>query len=240
MPQLAIEYMRQCNEQARKMTGLFRASTIDALILTPRYWAIVPLNPHLDHARSMVDFELAECERRLGETIDEVKTWRKSWSKPGVLIIADTNVFLHHLEPFDRIDWRSELDRRDMDDLTLVIPLIVIDELDNLKRSGAKEVRPRARGALKLIDGFVATGKDRSTIAVPTISHGGVYVRLLVDPPRHVRLPHADSELIDRAASLIDLVSRTSNPVIFVTGDTGAVIRARTANVDVIKLQLDN
>ena len=28
----------------------------------------------------------------------------------------------------------------------------------------------------------------------------GVYLRLLVDPPRHVRLSHADSELIDRAA----------------------------------------
>jgi predicted ribonuclease YlaK len=131
------------------------------------------------------------------------------------------------------------LEQRDKDDLTLVVPLIVIDELDNLKRTGTKEVRPRARGALKLIDGFFATRNDRLTIAVPTIDHGGVSVRLLLDPPRHVRLPHADSELIDRAAP-IDLVDHISNPVIFVTGDTGAVIRARNAKVNVVKLKFDD
>jgi predicted ribonuclease YlaK len=183
----------------------------------------------------MVDFELAECERRFAESIADAEAWQRSWQKLGTVVVADTNVYLHYPTPFDQIDWPTLMGSF-ADGVTLVVPLLVIDELDKAKRLKS-DVRTRARDALKLFEDQFQTVDDRVRLRSATEEGFSVYVRLLMDAPGHVRLPDPDTELIDRA---LELQNTTSTPVTFASGDTGAILRARSLKLLTLKLETPN
>jgi hypothetical protein len=76
--------------------------------------------------------------------------------------------------------------------------------------------------------------------AVPLQDSGGhnlVRAHLFLDDPGHVRLPHADSELVDRCCALAAVAGRE---VTIVTFDTGMAIRARAANLAVKNCSIRN
>jgi predicted ribonuclease YlaK len=149
---------------------------------------------------------------------------------PGHLVIPDTNLLMEHPHTLDYIDWHETAGVHDLQGLTLVIPFMVIDELDNLKRSKG---RSRARQTLKLLHPFVQSG-----LMGPHVLHQDedrpVRLAFLSDPVGHRRLTRADEEIVERGGALQQLLDRR---VTVVTYDTGMALRNHLGKQDVVHLE---
>jgi predicted ribonuclease YlaK len=126
-------------------------------------------------------------------------------------------------------DWYDITNTRRMTRLRIVVPMLVVDELDNLKDRGPEKNRPHARDALKLFREAFAFGPDwRHTIDPPPDAEQpdlwNVDMTLLVEPLEYERLDHNDSELIRQA---LWLHRASGRPVSIVSRDTGQVFRAQ-------------
>lgn len=118
--------------------------------------------------------------------------------------------------------------------LMLAVPMLVVDELDNLKDRGSAKQQERARSALKYLYGLLGEQPAvTATVAAGGTDTGAVRIRLMPDPYRHRRLPRHDDELVERARSLRRFVERQTH---FVTYDAGAAFRAQLAGLTAHRL----
>ncbi|MBE8519250.1 hypothetical protein ILP97_17305 [Amycolatopsis sp. H6(2020)] len=114
----------------------------------------------------------------------EITRWT---STPGELLVLDTNVFLHAPDKFADIDLIALINQADHvsplrpdSPLHVIVPMVVLDELDNLKLHNNSRTRWRARHALHVLDeafGTAMKGRLRDRVIVEAV----------VDPPAHVR-----------------------------------------------------
>lgn len=220
-------YLTFCAESVSQLRHSIRPSSIDALIQTRRYWAILVLDPASRTSKELVDLELQDCIARFDAASRGVLDEARLWANSGVLIVPDTNVFLHVLtDTIAAADWRTMAEQRPQVPVTVVLTLAVIDELDKKKHSN---LRTKAKAPLREINALLG-GFTRASLSVV----GGLTdIIVLIDEPDHVPLPHADSEIVDRA---LTLQGRTASKVVVVTGDTGMKLRALHAGVAVVLL----
>ena len=236
------QYQRWVSSAARSASGVLHQQDVDRLITTPRYWALVSL--HLDARRQeveLVDLELDLRKRELEAAVDVLShRIARLDHHQGVLVVADTNVYLHHERRFDAIDWANVVSASSAG-VHLVIPLLVVDELDRQKRTdrqvkarrGHEEtVGTRARITLRTLSELFGDPLWVATIRPdPLPTAMPVRAELLLDPPAHHRLPDADAELVRRAVSLRDLSGR---PVTIATLDQGMRFRAKAAGLETL------
>ena len=142
-------------------------------------------------------------------------------------LFLDTNIWLHCI-PVQDTDWPSIVRA---EAAVVVVPPIVIDELDRLKDSSrSSSIRDRARRALELIEGWD--------------SPGGVPVRervrgLYWSPPKTLDLlslglsaERNDDILLASASAFSDAQPETR--VVIVTDDTGPRLKARRLGLEVM------
>jgi hypothetical protein len=120
--------------------------------------------------------------------------------------------------------------------VVVIVPVVVLDELDGLKQRGGDAHRKwRASYTLAVLDdvfsGSGVQGLLRHAAADGT--RGAVRMDILFDPPRHERLPINDDEIIDRALAAQGLAG---TPVTLLTFDTSQAARARNAGLAVNKI----
>ena len=164
----------------------------------------------------------------------------KRWSRPGAFVVADTSVYIEHETKLEDLDFALLLDIRG-DPVHVLVPIVVIDELDGLKKSKTNHERWRARYTLAVLDRVFASPtepaplrpEDFGVLDSGGIPRGEVTIELIFDPPSHVRLPINDDEIIDRALMIQPLAGRE---VTLLTYDTGQSTRARSAGLRVLKL----
>ena len=126
----------------------------------------------------------------------------------------------------------------------LVLPIVVVDELDALKTHRARKHVPyRASYTLAFLDkildqsGYgVVREEDFSALDTGGVPRGRVTAEISFDPPGHVRLPINDDEIVDRALAIQAAMGRN---ITLVTFDTKMRLRARTAGLKVHKLTQD-
>lgn len=148
-------------------------------------------------------------------------------------IFLDSNIWVH-FRPVQDIDWRDLLK---VGHVELIVPPIVVDELDKMKDSApSRRVQNRARGALKLI--------EEASIAGTSVLREGVRCRVL-DSAGHLDFAglgldagRSDDVLI----ATMDAFRRTNatERVILVSGDTGPRLKARRAKLEVVVLSSDD
>ena len=99
----------------------------------------------------LVALVLAEADSRrwaLEKAGEALHQERMRWKAlPARLVVPDTNMFLQSDAPFEEIDWPAALDSQR--DIRLVLPLVVVHELDRLKRQGNNTTAKLARTALQ-------------------------------------------------------------------------------------------
>jgi predicted ribonuclease YlaK len=127
----------------------------------------------------------------------------------------------------DDIDW-TKFQSAGAQGIRLVVPLMVIDELDGTKRD---DLRGRASYSLAVLD-RVLRGDGRLANAPVHVE-----VKLLSDPMGHRRLPINDQEIIART---LGLQTVAQSPVTLLTCDTGMALRAREAGLREIQLERQN
>ncbi|WP_234355954.1 PIN domain-containing protein, partial [Kitasatospora aureofaciens] len=136
-------------------------------------------------------------------------------------------MYIQHDVRLEEWDLRGILPVRE-EPIHLIVPMVVVDELDSLKQS--KTTRWRAGYSLAVFERLLPSGTGSAILAEEDyapldsggIPRGKVTVEILFDPPGHERLPINDDEIIDRAVAIQPLAGR---PVHLLTYDTGQSMR---------------
>lgn len=167
--------------------------------------------------REFLDRNIDLWQVRLVEVRMALEKLRPFIERPGSLLILDTSAFIEG-EYFTDLDWQGLAGIRAGGPVRLIVPIIVIDELDELKRD--RRVGDRARSVLHRLWDL----RDGAGMAPAELKgRRGVAIEVLPDDAHHQRLPDNDAEIIDRAVYVGEL---TAKNVTIVAGDYGMLYRA--------------
>lgn len=166
---------------------------------------------------------------RIGEVAAGLRGLLGLSSRPGRICVLDTNALLHYTW-FDQLPWAE---RMQVPQVRLVVPLVVVDELDAKKYARRAEFQQRARELLTRIDRYVTGSPPDGYSPV----REGVTVEILPDERGHLRVQGNDPEILERCEFLQQVTGR---PVTLITGDSGMRINAQNRDIAVFKLSDDD
>jgi hypothetical protein len=217
---------------AEGLLGSFLSSRDAAALFDgPRHRDICSMTPG-QHLVRLINDEINAQSVRFAAQADELERARGLFS--GTCLVPDTTFYIHHGKKLDEVDDFHEL-ANDIHDVRVLIPMVVVDELDNLKQS---KNRGRANVSLAVIDRVVLDPPAPGRLIDSTFGtsapnpRGAVTLQIVFDPPGHRRLPINDDEIVDRCVALSPFVDTLT----VVTYDTGQSTRAQAAGVKAIKL----
>lgn len=240
------EYLKWVSDSRRRLRSSMGVADIDQVVITPRFGAVMALQPA--HAGSMlweaalrasITEEIEEVERQLQAAVSSLKQWaRRLETRTGHFVVADSSVYCHHQDRLDVWDVGHDAGVHSSQDVHLVVPMPVLDELDRQKDRGQGGAKTNARTTIQILDGLLPSGEVRPPdMKGLEVLRGSLTVDLWPDPHSHQRLPIADDEIIARAAAFQALAGRK---VTLLTGDVGMSIRARLAGLKPVRLNLPN
>lgn len=175
-----------------------------------------------DHLTPMVNSELDAKRRDLEETVSCLENHRaRMRAASGLPVVLDTNVLLQ-CQRLDQVKWSSVVNEA----VRVMIPMRVLEEIEDKKYSDSKRLRRRARGLLPWIDAKFA---DSSPGPV-TLTDGATIELVLTERPRS-RPQSADDEILEVAHDVLQFAGR----VRLLTEDTGMRARARAERLEVLR-----
>jgi rRNA-processing protein FCF1 len=194
-------------------------------LLSERFWRLTTgsvMRPHeMLRAEQQVQYQWLEYIRTTTGAMAE------RFGKPAAPIgVLDTHVVMH-AKPLEEIDWCARLGAKSV---RLVVPLRVVDELDEKKYARRDDLRNNARKRLRLLARYleepdgIADGVRIEIVGWRDLDPGGV-----PRPP----LP-ADVDILDTCDAL--RVYATGNAVSMITADVGMTLRARERGLPVVAL----
>jgi hypothetical protein len=223
------------------------SADLESLVLTRRYWALensahpsTSMSP--DGAERLVATELEEREHGIGLAAQRLRERIERWPQTAVYLVPDTSFFVHHSDKLEDVDFAGGILHIREEPVRLLVPMVVVDELDDLKQSKDKHLRWRARHTLAVLDRLLRNPTEAAELRPPDytplgsggLPRGQVTIEVLVDARGHVRLPINDDEIVDQAVSVQVLAGC---PVTLLTFDTGQSMRARAAGIRCIKIE---
>ncbi|WP_433458528.1 PIN domain-containing protein [Micromonospora sp. CA-248212] len=240
----AFAYIEWVHEARRRLYNLIRPAELEQLLGLRSYETILTATSPFGGPggervlNSLVSTELTERVTVFEHAIRNLKERVDQLYRAGVLVVLDTNVYLHYPQELHEIDLRQDLGLRE-EPIYILVPMAVVDELDGKKQHQNKDTRRRARMVTAKIEQVVRNGgrlreQDYSPLGSGGIPRGEITLDVVFDPPGHTRLSITDDEIVDRAATLQTLAGRR---VRLLTYDTGMAMRGRNAGLTVHKLQ---
>jgi rRNA-processing protein FCF1 len=240
-----LDYLGWANEAEQTLRHLLPSREVEQLVRTRKFDHLLSsvgrFGPDMAFApvNGLLAAELDERVDAFDVAIKAVEERIRRWRLDAIFAVLDTTVYIEHPQELEAIDFRQLVNRRG-EDIHVLVPMVVVDELDGLKQH--QRARTRARLALRTLDLLFArsTGpvrlraRDLRPLDSGDIPFGEVTIEVLLDPPGHRRLPINDDEIVDRAVAAQPLTGQT---ITLVTYDTGLAMRARSAGLAVIKLQ---
>lgn len=133
-----------------------------------------------------------------------------------IYAFLDTNIFLQ-FKPLQEIPWEDLLGT----EYTLVVPITVINELDQQKNSDKSRVRKRAKSALRLIEGLDLTSTTLPLEIGSKEPQGAIFSKYALDPNI------GDDRII---ASILEFEEPLQSCVL-VSDDTGIRIKAKNKQI---------
>jgi rRNA-processing protein FCF1 len=238
-----IDYLEWAAESARMLHNCIKDADIDRLIFTRGYDRLLAACGSLTSTdtgtqrmlNSLINMEVRLRTEALDEIIMGLRSPNPQWAADDLYAVLDTSVYIEHDNKLEKLDIAPALTAFPDKRLHLLVPMIVIDELDVIKNKGEDVKRWRAAYTLGVLERiFSPTQVRRGVLRDGEYGvRGAVDVEILYEPPGHVRLPVNDDEIIDRTLAASPLAPK---PVTLVTFDTGQTFRAREADVPVVKL----
>ena len=187
-------------------------------LFTDRYWHILRGSvPDSLYGKGVFGQELQYQAWRLGRACEELEAMRE-WAQEGegIVVVPDTNILIHCGE-LRSINWRAAAGR---DTVRVIVPLVVVDELDELKRTARdKADRETIRANMRQLKERIFGLKAGTAAQLGD----GVTISILPDPRGHRRLPTNDEEICDRAAAL----KQFGAGVVLASNDYGMHVRAK-------------
>lgn len=230
-------YQRKSVQLSKTLEFIFSFDDVQKMILTRRHWLLMQLsvNGNGPTVNDLIHAETTERQRYFETLVQDYTQMQSAWSATSTrLLVADTNVYEHNEDYWDEIDWAA---LAGANDIRLLVPNVVVRELDSHKRSDRKNkvsdtnpelVRTRARVSTRRLREKFDAPDDVESLAKP-----GATAELLIDSPSHVPIADPDAEIIDRALAVRWF---TQQPVTLVTGDGNMQFSASAAGLHVINV----
>jgi hypothetical protein len=241
-------YLEWVTNTVQQLGNQISPADLDRLVLTRSYDRLLSVAGTMTGTdiatqrvlNGMVSLELTQRTDALDAVLNALNQQIQRWSRQGVFVVADTSLYIEHEDKLENLDFRPLLQIWE-DPVHLLVPIVIVDELDGLKKSRKTEERWRAGYTLAVLDRVFAsstgparlTPEDFSVLGSGGMPRGEVTIELVFDPPGHVRLPINDDEIVDRTLAIQPLAGRE---VTLLTYDTGQSTRARNAGLRVTKL----
>ena len=192
-----------------------------------RHWMICSLSPSNPNLARLITDEAQEQARYLGGLADRLDRFaRRVDAASGDFVVLDTNVLLHYEPPW-QVNWNEVLGSKQP--VRLVLPLRVIEELDEAKYRDRDKIPQRARGLLSQLWRVLEPSKG-----APAALEGkpGITVEVFLDDEPRRRTLDADAEILEQCRTL----RAAGRPVSLVTADTGLSIRATALGIPVVAM----
>ena len=229
-----IAYVQWASETEGRLRTILSTRDAAAFFEGPRHRDISSMTPGTQ-LLPMISMEVDAHAVRLNALADELGLALRLFDGAGTCLILDTSFYIEHPEKIGEVDFHALAERAGP--VRVLIPIIVIDELDGLKKS--RDCRWRAGYSLAVIDKVITNppwpGILSPATHLPESPRGEVTFQIIFDSPGHVRLPINDDEIVDRALACKPF----TDDLTIITYDTGQSQRARAAGVNVVKLQQD-
>lgn len=234
-------YLTWVSDQVRMLQGRVTAHDLDRLVTSPRYWATLANPIAVPSTVSAVIEEIQHRARLMNQAAaaltEATDAWRPVDHEYTNLVVVDTNFWVEQERSFDSIDWHELINSADgpgtpamQDELRLVVPMVVIDELDSLTHKGS--LRSKVIGATRWLYEHLGAAPARpGTLSKATDTRGVVTAQLVFEPHAHTRLPNNDDEIVETAVRLRDFLGHPPRQVFFLTYDAGAAFRAGHAGL---------
>jgi hypothetical protein len=162
---------------------------------------------------------------RLEEVIRELRSLKPFIERPGHIVVPDTSAFVEGAY-FDSFAWHTLVaGTAARDPVRLVIPILVIEELDGLKRD--RRAGDRSRSVLRRL--WELSSSDP---AKPALIPGKLAtIEVFHDDPWHSRRPVNDDEIIQRAAVIGEI---TGKGAVLAAADYAMLYRAGAAGLTAV------
>lgn len=239
-----LRYLEWTSETAGVLRSQISDTDIDRLIFTDRYRALMAsvgtlAGSHQERlVNGLVSLELTERVQAFDEALEALQDRVGRWSGLEQFVVADSSFYIQNPQHLQAADLHQILGISPAQEIRILFPIAVVDELDSLKDAGKHRARYRARYTLWLLDNALAgqtfgcLHPEGPRVSVGT-GRGAVNMEVVLDQPGHVRLPITDDEIIDRTVAIQALAARE---VRLLTCDTGQHTRGRAAGLQVTKV----
>lgn len=137
---------------------------------------------------------------RLNEAVEHLEALRGFATRPGRIVVADTSAFIEGSGLMDA-NWRQIARAPEAEAVRLIIPILVVEELDDLKRSRNPRVMERARATLKTL--WASLHNSAGEVIQPQVT-----AEVLLDDLWHSRRRVNDVEIVDRASYVKEVTGR--------------------------------
>lgn len=224
-------YLTWSEDVEPQLRNVFQPEFVTDLVRTTGYWTLRTISPDAIRLNTLIRTEYEGRGRAMDGLIQQLKQEQVRWEKKAApLIVPDTTMFLDKDHPVDSINWAAEIGAKI--DARLVVPLIVIHELDRLKRQGNNTTGTLARTAIrwlserlpKDVDGYSAVlGDATPATTVEAYVHRG--------PSRP---DDADGIIIEFC---LWLAAISNLPTTLLTRDLGMSLRARSQGIEVVHIR---
>ena len=224
VPDHVSRYISTLECAEAQLRSIFADPAVWTRLHGDNYWAIRSLTSASPRPMVLINGEAEEQQRYLEGLMEQLIRLRDRLAvAPGKLVMPDTNVLLHYLPP-SQIDWKSVVG---VDRVRLILPLRVVEELDERKYGGRGDLADRARRLLSALWALLEPTKG-----APAAFVDGVTIELPVEDGARRRTLDADEEVLAECATL----AAVGAPVTLVTGDTGMSLRATGRNIAVTRM----
>jgi PIN domain len=228
-------FLAWCQDQARpKLESLFDPGEELLAELESAYHRLVFARPITQRQLSgRLKRQYSTWEQRLEQVEDELRAQQKLVSSPGHPIVLDTSVFME-CEPFRAFCWHALSPALASGPIRLLVPILVLDELDGLMQGRKAERREKARaarGELRHLYGATPTEP------APLPGQADVTIEVLLGGDWHQARSSNVAEIIDQALRVREL---TGKATLLASRDHRRLRRAAAAGLPAVLMPHDN
>jgi rRNA-processing protein FCF1 len=221
-----LKYTEWTDSAAKQVREVVDDPEVAGRIRSETYYVLMASDLTSLRTISMFHTELQELSTFFMDCANQLRAQKELFKgHTGRSLVLDTNDFLHY-QRFDKISWASLYG----DAARLLIPHVVVDEIDTKSYGVGTKIARRARGVYRVLEGYLdqIDADGYATLA------DGTTLEILADEPGHRRMPNNDDEVVARAAFVQQAIAPSKVTVI--TRDIGMRTRARTRLLNAEKL----
>jgi rRNA-processing protein FCF1 len=220
------KYDEWTGSAAKQMLAVFAELVVMARLRGERYGLIVGGDPASLRTAQLMYAEISELRTFFMDLANELRVTQGHYSaRRGRSLVLDTNDLLHY-QRLDKIPWVKLYGLG----ACVVIPHVVVDEIDRKSYAEGEKIRTRARGVYRVLEEMLDEIDAKGFAAL----FDGSTLEILADEPGHRRLPNNDDEVVARATFLQQAIA--PQEVTVITRDIGMRTRARAWKLKAAKL----